>query len=695
MAIKIVRILVLTTLLFSVSKAQSVFVNEFHYDNASTDQDEGIEIAGPAGTDLSCYKILLYNGANGRVSNTMTLFGTIPDACNGFGMVWFPASLQNGGSGIGNGSDGFALVLDSSLCGGGTSLSILQFLSYEGSFTAVDGDAIGLTSDSLPVAESNSTPVGNSAQLTGNGTVFTDFTWTTDVSSHDAVNIGQTFGGPCGAIIATQLLFSAMPTGCILTNQVFALSICATNGSGVTDTGYSGTVNLSLASGSGNLNGTLSATFSSGCTTLSGLSVDALDTYTFSASDGSLSGSSPNMYISSSCTRCPNLTGSVIDACGTSEGRNEIIFFNSGDYSIPLRYPDFNLTYGANNPPTTTYSNGFTSNIAYVDSLNAFAGCSIFVDAYTNGVIPPQTAFMLMRSNPDYTYDFSPWCGQAPVWVVFTTDVNWVEIGNFKNCIDCATNGSDPRYFRANFSNLTGGAPCDFQYEYTPCSTLVCPGGGTGNSSGDGHSWPYGGGVADSAWNECTPSTPTILPVYFQAPLTASLVGDQVRLNWATEHELNSSHFVVERRAGYQDHFEEIGRQPAMGRSTTVTPYSFIDYFPPSDKSIFYRLRQFDQDGTEFQSNIAEVRSDLIAGENWEVLVDGDGQFIEFNIEGEGESEVSLFNLNGQLMARRHLRSLGGSMTERVETSGLASGLYLYDIRIGSVRHSGKVLLQR
>ncbi len=75
--------------------------------------------------------------------------------------------------------------------------------------------------------------------------------------------------------------------------------------------------------------------------------------------------------------------------------------------------------------------------------------------------------------------------------------------------------------------------------------------------------------------------------------------------------------------------------------------------------------------------------------------MDGDGQFIEFNIEGEGESEVSLFNLNGQLMALRQLRSLGGSMTERVETSGLASGLYLYDIRIGSVRHSGKVLLQR
>ncbi len=32
------------------TEAQEVFINELHYDNSGTDADEGIEIAGPAGT---------------------------------------------------------------------------------------------------------------------------------------------------------------------------------------------------------------------------------------------------------------------------------------------------------------------------------------------------------------------------------------------------------------------------------------------------------------------------------------------------------------------------------------------------------------------------------------------------------------------------------------------------------------------
>ena len=42
--------------------AQSVFINEIHYDNASTDAGEAIEVAGPAGTNLAGWTLLLYNG---------------------------------------------------------------------------------------------------------------------------------------------------------------------------------------------------------------------------------------------------------------------------------------------------------------------------------------------------------------------------------------------------------------------------------------------------------------------------------------------------------------------------------------------------------------------------------------------------------------------------------------------------------
>ena len=41
------------------------FINEIHYDNAGGDTGEFVEIAGAAGTDLTGWKIVLYNGANG------------------------------------------------------------------------------------------------------------------------------------------------------------------------------------------------------------------------------------------------------------------------------------------------------------------------------------------------------------------------------------------------------------------------------------------------------------------------------------------------------------------------------------------------------------------------------------------------------------------------------------------------------
>ncbi len=45
----------LFTFLISVASIgqTTVFINEIHYDNSGTDTNEGVEIAGPAGTDLA------------------------------------------------------------------------------------------------------------------------------------------------------------------------------------------------------------------------------------------------------------------------------------------------------------------------------------------------------------------------------------------------------------------------------------------------------------------------------------------------------------------------------------------------------------------------------------------------------------------------------------------------------------------
>lgn len=84
------------------------WVNEIHYDNNGGDNNEFIEIAGPAGFDLTGYKVQFINGSGDLVYDTQPLSGVIDDEGNGYGALFFDPSfsIQNGGSN----SDGFALV---------------------------------------------------------------------------------------------------------------------------------------------------------------------------------------------------------------------------------------------------------------------------------------------------------------------------------------------------------------------------------------------------------------------------------------------------------------------------------------------------------------------------------------------------------------------------------------------------------
>ena len=137
---------ILGAIIGSAATASPVFINELHYDNASTDQGEAIEIVGPAGTNLTNWDLVLYNGSGGATYNTTALTATITDQGGGFGtvVVNYPVNgIQNGAP------DGIALVDNG---------SVVQFLSYEGSFTAVGGPANGLTSTLDPRLKKPRTP---------------------------------------------------------------------------------------------------------------------------------------------------------------------------------------------------------------------------------------------------------------------------------------------------------------------------------------------------------------------------------------------------------------------------------------------------------------------------------------------------------------------------------------------------------
>ncbi|MCV9385560.1 DUF5689 domain-containing protein [Reichenbachiella ulvae] len=221
-------ILTILSLVMSLATyAQTVFINEIHYDNASSDTGEGVEVAGPAGTDLSSYSLVAYNGNGGSSYQTISLSGTLPNQDNGFGTAFFAITgLQNGSP------DGVALV---------QSGTVIQFLSYEGTFTAVGGPADGMTSTDIAVTESGSTPVGFSLQLSGTGSTYSDFSWATEAAeTYNAINAAQSFGGVPDTIGNPGDTVVVVTDGTIFINEIHYDNSGADTGEGVEVAGTAG-----------------------------------------------------------------------------------------------------------------------------------------------------------------------------------------------------------------------------------------------------------------------------------------------------------------------------------------------------------------------------------------------------------------------------------------------------------------------
>ncbi len=167
----------------AAAASAELWLNELHYDNAGGDVDEGMEIAANFEINIDLLEVWAYNGSNGQEYNSWDGGNFSTTTVTGGSLAWFTGEgpLQNGAP------DGLAIYYDSQL---------IQFLSYEGSpFTAADGPAAGELSTALGIAETGSSPVGSSLQLTGTGESYSEFTWTGgETASWGALNADQTIG---------------------------------------------------------------------------------------------------------------------------------------------------------------------------------------------------------------------------------------------------------------------------------------------------------------------------------------------------------------------------------------------------------------------------------------------------------------------------------------------------------------------
>lgn len=161
------------------------WVNELNYES-----DPNVEIVRSpisAAVDLNTVTWHLYNGANGTVYSQIPLNTfTVGSSTNGYTIFRLSGfTIQSGNpSGQADSPDGWAISV------GGT---VVEFKSYEGSFTATNGVAAGLTSADIGVRQDTGFPSQASSQLTGTGNKASDFGWIPGQGpSYGQVNLSQT-----------------------------------------------------------------------------------------------------------------------------------------------------------------------------------------------------------------------------------------------------------------------------------------------------------------------------------------------------------------------------------------------------------------------------------------------------------------------------------------------------------------------
>ena len=146
----------------SASNNPTAWINEFHYDNNSTDQGEFVEVCiKDAKTyNLSDFKLYLYNGNGGTsyFDETIDNF-TVGNRYDSTYVYYLNYSgIQNGAP------DGIALSWND---GNSKGEVLLEFISYEGTFTGSGGPANGVTSTDVGVSEGGSTAAGTSIGRVG------------------------------------------------------------------------------------------------------------------------------------------------------------------------------------------------------------------------------------------------------------------------------------------------------------------------------------------------------------------------------------------------------------------------------------------------------------------------------------------------------------------------------------------------
>ncbi len=151
-------------------------------------------------------------------------------------------------------------------------------------------------------------------------------------------------------------------------------------------------------------------------------------------------------------------------------------------------------------------------------------------------------------------------------------------------------------------------------------------------------------------------------------------------LNWSTQQELNTNHFIVERSTNGVS-FASIGQVTAVGNSSIVHNYTFTDLHPSRGNN-YYRLRTVEKDNTSKLSDTRRVRNEGIADVNIFPNPVTSKLSVSINADKASQGQLSITDLSGKIVYTATVKLPQGNTILPVSMNKMAAGTYLIKIQL-------------
>lgn len=172
------------------------------------------------------------------------------------------------------------------------------------------------------------------------------------------------------------------------------------------------------------------------------------------------------------------------------------------------------------------------------------------------------------------------------------------------------------------------------------------------------------------------------------------------QINWSTASEENNDYFSIERS---EDGiiFETVGKVQGAENSISRINYQFTDENTPTDKTVYYRLRQTDKDGMSRTFTIDAVpcmgvkkELDLAIAQN---PVSNDELIYDMNLPADATVNVQIIDNLGNIASNQNFYYSRGSNRYALDASALKTGVYILNVTdlTGSAKKSVRFVVNK